>query len=126
MVVPKRYRNSYERAVKRFWKDKCTVYVRKNVTNDETKRTKQEEVLLFEDEPCRIVFKTPVTTNDMRGAPLAPQEIKLLIDKEIPPGSKVSVLRAETNERAVYQLSGKANPYTVHREIALEVWKGWA
>ena len=118
----------YERAVKSLWNDKATVYVRKNSTNTTAGRTEQREEILLEDEPCRIVYVSSPATGDTRGAPTKMQTIKLLIDRgaELPPGSKISVLREGAAAPEEYAHAGAAGVYTVHKEITLEIWKGWA
>jgi len=128
MVVPENQRGVYERAIKSLWKDNATIYVRESYTDEETALEKQREISVLDDEPCRIVYVSSPTTGDDRGAPAKAQTIKLLIDRnaELPLGSKISVLREDTDEPEEYRNAGMAGIYSVHKEITLEVWKGWA
>lgn len=118
--------NSYAQTIKRLWRGVCTVTVRKNITNENTGRTEEKEVDLFTNEPCRISFDTVQTTEPSNGAALIRQTITLFIDAaaNIPPGSKITVTQNGTTE--VYEQSGKPAVYSVHKEIPLELFKGWA
>lgn len=117
---------AYARAVKSLWKGKCTVTVRENVTNKQTGRTEAVETDIYTDEPCRISFDTAPPTGIVHGAATAQQTITLFLDPGviIPPGSKITV--TQENVTAVYSRSGKSAMYSVHQEIPLELFKGWA
>jgi hypothetical protein len=124
MVVPK----GYEQVVKSLWNDRCTVVVRRSGTDTETGRERKWEESALEDEPCRIVYRATPVTGNQRGAPALAQTILLLIDRaaELPPGSKIIVLREDETAPKEYQHAGEPNVYTVHKEITLEQWGGWA
>ncbi len=117
---------SYSQAIKSLWRGKCTVAVRKNETNEANGRTEEKEVDLFTNEPCRISFDTVQVTEPMHGAAQVKQNVTLFIDPavSIPEGSKITVTQNGTTE--VYEQSGKAAVYSAHKEIPLELFKGWA
>lgn len=118
--------NSYANAIKSLWRGVCTVTVRENITNENNGRTEEKEVDLFNNEPCRISFDTVQTTEPVSGAAQIKQTITLFIDPvaNIPPGSKITV--TQNGVTGVYEQSGKPAVYTAHKEIPLELFKGWA
>lgn len=113
-------------AVKSLWSGVCTVTVRENETNEANGRTEAKEVDLCTNEPCRISFDTVQVTEPSNGAAQIKQTVTLFIDPavSIPAGSKITVTQNGTT--GVYEQSGKAAVYSVHKEIPLELFKGWA
>ncbi len=118
--------NSYANAIKSLWRGVCTVSVRENTTNENNGRAEENEVDIFTNEPCRVSFDTVQTTEPSNGAAAVKQTVTLYIDAaaNIPPGSKITVTQNGTT--GVYEQSGKPAVYTVHKEIPLELFKGWA
>ena len=117
---------AHERAVKSLWTGRCTVYTRVKHTDPETRRTVQEEATRLEDEPCRISYLSSPPAGDSRGAPALAQSVKLIIGKEadVPPGSRIVVTQNDVTTE--YAHAGPAGVYSVHKEINLETWGGWA
>lgn len=116
----------YAEAVKSLWRGKCTVTVRRNVTNETSGRAEAKEVDLCTNEPCRISFETIKTTEPTDNANRTAQSTTLFIDPavDIPPGSKITVMQNGTT--GVYEQSGVPAVYSHHKEIPLELFKGWA
>ena len=121
------------KAVKSLWKGSCSVYVKTEIFDSETKRTGFTEKLLFENQPCRISFRMPfrlsfkatATSTEDISASNVRQTISLYISNNllIPPGSKIVVSQNGVTEN--YQRSSKSAVYTHHQEILLELFKGW-
>lgn len=116
----------YDKIIKSLWTGKCTVEIKSPKKNEKTGRTDQEDEILFADEPCRISFASKKSTAPADDAAVVPQTIKLFIDKEkiIPPGSKITV--TQNGKTQAYSRSGEPAVYSVHQEIALELFKGYA
>jgi hypothetical protein len=118
--------SAYGAAIKSLWQGKCTVTVRQNVTNEATGRTVPSEVDTLSDVPCRLVYKSisPVEQADSASTPA--QRVTLLVDPavDIPPGSKITVTQNGATEE--YEQSGAPAVYSHHKEIPLELFKGWA
>ena len=117
----------YAQAIKSLWRGVCTVTVRNNgTTNEDTGRTVASEVDTCKDEPCRISFGTVATPEITDNAARPVQSITLFIDPsvEIPPGSKITV--TQNGVTGEYEQSGVPAVYTNHKEIPLELFKGWA
>ena len=116
-----------ERAIKSLWKGRADIYVRRNAVDEATGRNTQTEIAAAADLPCRVSFGTAAASpplGDVRGAPPLVQAITLFIDYDVRPGSKVVV--AQNGVTTAYGASGVPKVYTYHREIALEIWNGWA
>lgn len=117
---------SFKDDVKSLWRGKCSAYTVKNECNETTGRTVQTEKTLFEDEPCRISFDKVQSINTADGAAKITQSVTLFIDADlkIPAGSKIVV--EQNGVIGEYRQSGEAAVYTVHQEIPLELFGGWA
>ncbi len=104
--------------------DTCTVteYIKYQKPN---KATAFKELVVLENLPCRLSFKQITAVGDGM-APVLSQSDKLFIapDVVIKPGSKITVYRGDTVTE--YSNSGQPAVYPTHREIALELFKGWA
>ena len=113
-------------AVKSLWEGKCTVTVRENKTNEANGRTEAKEVDLCTNEPCRISFDTVRVTEPSNGAAQTKQTVTLFIDPAVslPAGSKITVTQKGTT--GVYEQSGVPAVYSTHKEVPLELFKGWA
>ena len=118
--------DKYVQAIKSLWQGLCTVTVRQNTTSQSTGRTTVTEVNTYVDQPCRISFETVQTPETTDHASRTEQHIKLFIDPAvaIPPGSKITV--TQNGVTGVYEQSGVPAVYTGHKEIPLELFKGWA
>lgn len=117
---------NYANAIKSLWEGLCTVTVRTNTTSQSTGRAVVSEVDTCTNQPCRITFDTvsPAEPNSNATQPI--QRITLFVDRTVavPPGSKITV--TQNGVTAVYEQSGKPAVYSVHQEIPLEFFKGWA
>ncbi|WP_099205648.1 hypothetical protein [Scatolibacter rhodanostii] len=116
---------TYQRTVFSMFTASCTVKVRKGRTNPVTEMEEFTENMIFENEPCRISFQSTSPSSD-GDTPKIFQQVKLLIskDKEIPSGSKITVTQNRHTE--TYTRSGMPSIYSVHQEIPVELFKGWA
>lgn len=108
------------------YRDKCTVIQRQGVRDAKTKLTKQEEVTVLEDVPCKLSFETVKITESSDTAAALAQTTKLFLSPElsIPPGSKIVV--THEGRQTAYKQSGEAAVYPSHQEIVVALFKGWA
>ncbi|EGT4201654.1 TPA: hypothetical protein KOQ05_003830, partial [Clostridioides difficile] len=83
-----------------------------------TKRTNNKEVIVLENQPCKLSYKNIVSATEGKVAKLE-QTIKLFIspDIEIKAGSKLIINDKE------YVRSGESAIYPNHQEIILELFK---
>ena len=116
---------SRKAALQTLWKDLCSVYVREQAVNPESKITEFSESLLFENQPCKLSIESTTPSGEGKTASVA-QSAKLFIDSslEIPAGSKISVTR--NGKQYDFKRSGIAGVFEYHQEIPLELVKEWA
>lgn len=117
---------AYKKAVQSLWDGKATITVREGVLNEANGRTEQVERATASDLPCRISYTTVKTTEPSEEAAVVVQAVTLLIDPsvDIPEGSKITVTQKGVTRD--YERSGTPAVYSVHQEVPLELWEGWA
>lgn len=114
------------KAIESLYDGKCTITEHQKVKK-ENKSTGFKDVVVREDIPCRLSFKTINTTNQTDTAASAVVQItKVFLAPEIQvkPGSKLTITQNDVTTE--YQFSGKPALYSTHQEIVLELFKGWA
>lgn len=86
-----------------------------------------EDVIVHENIPCRLSYKTVTNTSqNENGASNLVQTIKVFLAPEIQvkPGSKLTITQnGVTND---YCSTGQPAFYVTHQEIHLELFKEWA
>ena len=89
-----RVRKMHRRAVEVLYEDTCNIYVRKSEKDEKTKITAKKEVLMAENQPCRLSYETVSTTKDNQGAAEKEMAVKLFLppEPEIPEGSRIDVI----------------------------------
>lgn len=105
------------------WSGRCTIWEYENVTDPDNFQTSQREVVVVEDEPCRISFNTEAVTNPESGVAEMTQFTMLFIrpDLEISAGSIIEV--TQNGRTTKYRRSGKPAVYTNHQEIRLTLYE---
>ena len=116
----------YKAAVQRLWKGRATITVRDGVLNPVNGRTEPVERVLVEGVACRISHTTVTATEPSEEAAKTVQAVTLYIDPsvDIPEGSKITVTQNKVTRD--YERSGTPAVYTVHQEVPLKLWEGWA
>ena len=115
-------------ALERLWQDRCSIFIREEVTAPTTHLTDSEEKPLLQDQPCKLSFETLTSTNGDEVA-TAQQVVKLFLspDVKVPAGCKIVVTRPNDMERTfTYARSGEPGVFSNHQEIMLEPFRGWA
>ena len=115
-------------ALERLWQDRCSLFIRAEVTDPTTHLTDSEEKPLLQDQPCKLSFETLTSTNGDEVA-TAQQVVKLFLspDVKVPAGCKIVVTRPNDMERTfTYARSGEPGVFSNHQEIMLEPFRGWA
>lgn len=108
------------------YKDSCTVIQFQAVKDSKTKLTKQTEVAVLEDLPCKLSFEIVKNTGSSETAAALTQSTKLFLAPEvqIPPGSKILI--THQGETTAYEQSGQPAVYPSHQEIFLILSQRWA
>jgi len=114
------------KALELLWKDTCSIIIRQESQNPINKRIEFGEVPVYENQPCKLSFKTITSTTDNNNAALVTQATKLFLAPEvnIPAGSKITV--THNGKTTDYEKSGEPANFSNHQEIPLELFKGWA
>ena len=98
----------------------------RDVENEETGLSDEEEVIVIENQPCKLSFKKLTAASQTETAAAVSQVIKLFLAPEInvKAGSKLVV--TQNGVTGKYSASGIPAVYSTHQEIVLELWEGWA
>ncbi|VHX85444.1 phage protein [Clostridioides difficile] len=109
------------KAIEMLYRDKCTIVEYQPIKDPITKRTNNKEVVILENQPCKLAYKNIVSATDGKVSRLE-QTIKLFIspDIEIKAGSKL-IITNQNNITKEYVRSGESAIYPNHQEIILEL-----
>lgn len=112
-------------AIQSLYDGKCTVTVRQEYEKDNG-ATGFQEIVLIEDEPCRLSFSNISSTKEGEVAASISQVTELFISPEldIPSGSKITV--TQNGESVDYTKSGVKAKYETHQQIILQLLDGWS
>ena len=114
------------KAIESLYDGKCTITEHQKIKK-ENKSTGFQDVVVLEDIPCRLSFKTINSTNQTdTAASTVVQTTKVFLapDIQVKPGSKLTI--TQNGVTTEYKNSGKPAFYSTHQEIVLELFKGWA
>ena len=103
-----------------------TVTERQNIKDGRTKLTKTEDVVVLENQPCRLSFEKLQAAAQSDAAAAVAQGVKLFVspDVSIKAGSKLTV--TQDGVTVDYTRSGVSAIYPTHQEIMLELFKEYA
>ena len=103
-----------------------TVTEHQTVKDEKTKLTKSVDVVVLQDEPCRLSFEKMQTVVQSESAATIVQGVKIFVspDISIKAGSKLTV--TQDNVTTDYTRSGESAIYPTHQEIMLELFKEYA
>lgn len=104
----------------------ATVTERRKVRDEQTKLTKEQDVVALENQPCRLSFEPLRATQQTGAAASVTQVIRLFLAPEVTvkPGSRVTV--TQDGVTACYRCSGVPAVYPTHQEILLDLAERWA
>lgn len=111
------------KAIEMLYRDKCTIVEYQPIKDPITKRTNNKEVVVLENQPCKLSYKNITSTEQGKVARIV-QTIKLFIspDIEVKAGSKL-IITNQNNVTKGYVRSGESTIYPNHQEIILELFK---
>lgn len=121
-----RARSAARKALEATYEGLCTVYEYRDVTDEKTKLSSEEEVAVIEDQPCKLSFEKLNAVVQTETAAAAAQGIKLFLAPEIMVGSNSKIVVTQNGITEEYSASGKPAIYPTHKEITLELFRGWA
>ena len=113
------------KAVESLYNGLCTISEYKKVKK-ENKSTGFDEVVVLENQPCRMSYKTVNSTSQTDTVGTVTQAITVYLSPDIlvKPGSKLTITQNDVTSE--YKCSGKSAIYSTHQEIPLELFKGWS
>ena len=113
------------KAIESLYSDTCTITEHQKVKK-ENMSTGFDDVIVLENQPCRLSYKTVNKANQTETAASIIQITKVFIAPEIKvkPGSKLTVTHKGVT--VDYKNSGEPAIYDTHQEIVLELFKGWS
>lgn len=115
--------NKSRKAIEILYRDKCTIVEYQPIKDPVSKRTSNKEVVILENQPCKISYKNIVSATEGKVAKLE-QTIKLFISPNISikAGSKL-IITNQNNVTKEYVRSGESAIYPNHQEVILELFK---
>ena len=124
-MLPQNVLVKTRKALERLYTDTCTI-IEYQEYQKPNKAIGHQEVVVLENQPCRISFKSSDSTNNTESASALPQTVKVFLAPEInvKAGSKLSITRNDVTTE--YKNSGEPARYDTHQEITLELFKGWS
>lgn len=92
----------------------------------ENKSSGFAEVVVLENQPCRMSYKSinPTSQTDTAGVITQGITVYLSPDISVKPGSKLTI--TQNGVTVEYKSSGQPAIYSTHQEVALELFKGWS
>jgi len=90
------------------------------------KTTGFEEVVVLENQPCRLSFSSFPATSEMDSAAKVSQLVKVFLapEIEIKAGSKLTI--TQNGMTTAYKSSGAPAVYASHQEVQLELFDTWS
>ncbi|HHI5792497.1 TPA: hypothetical protein ACP6IR_002271 [Clostridioides difficile] len=109
------------KAIEMLYRDKCTIVEYQPVKDPVTKRTNNKEVIVLENQPCKLSYKNITSATDGKVAKIE-QTIKLFISPNISvkAGSKL-IITNQNNITKEYIRNGESAIYPNHQEVLLEL-----
>lgn len=113
------------KAMESTYKGSLTVTEHRKVRNEQTKLTETADVIVLENQPCRLSFESVAPVQQSETAAAVSQTVKLFVspDVVISPGSKLTV--TQNGVTTDYTRSGIAAVYPSHQEIMLDLFERW-
>lgn len=104
----------------------CTITEHQKIINEKTRLTSFEDVIVLENQPCKLSFESLQAAALSNPAVEVAQCVKLFISPDIviKPGSKLTITQAGVTTDYTY--SGVPAVYDTHQEIMLELFERWA
>ena len=119
-------RRAARRAQEATYEGLCTIYECRDVTDEKTKLSSEEEVAVIEDQPCKLSFEKLNSVVQTETAAVQAQGVKLFLAPEIAVGSNSKIVVTQNGITNEYSASGVPAVYSTHPEITLESFRRWA
>ncbi len=118
-------RVSARKAVESRYDGVCTIIEHQKVPKA-NKSTGFDDVIVAENLPCRLSFKTKANTDKNEIASSVSQIIEVFLNPEITIKTGSKLIITQNGVTTEYKSSGQPAVYSTHQEIILELFKEWA
>lgn len=119
--------NKARKAIESTYIGVCTIIERRDFRDEKTKITrKNKEVIVAENQPCKLSFEKLNTAVQTDTAAKISQGTKLFIAPEIKVKAGSKIIVEQNGMKTEYFSSGEPAVYRSHQEIILELFKEWA
>lgn len=119
-------RKAARRAQEATYEGLCTIFEYREVTDEKTKLSSEEEIAVIENQPCKLSFEKLNAVVQTETAAVQAQGVKLFLAPEIVVCSNSKIVVTQNGVTDEYSASGKPAIYPTHQEITLESFRGWA
>ena len=119
-------RKAARRAQEATYEGLCTIYEYRDVTDEKTKLSSEEEIAVIENQPCKLSFEKLNSVVQTETAAVQAQGVKLFLAPEIVISSNSKIVVTQNGVTDEYSASGIRAIYSTHQEITLESFRGWA
>ncbi len=114
------------KALEAAYEGECTIIERRDVKDEATKLSRQEEVTVLEGQPCKLSFEKLAAAARTETASTVSQGVKLFLAPEIRVNSGSRIVVTQNGVTGEYCASGVSAVYSTHQEIILELSERWA
>ena len=118
-------RISARKAVESQYNGVCMIVEHQKVRK-ENQSTGFEDVIVAENLPCRLSFKTKANADKNEIASSVSQLIEVFLNPEISVKVGSKLIITQNGVTTEYKSSGQPAVYSTHQEIILELFKEWA
>ena len=119
-------RRAARRAQEATYEGICTIYEYRDVTDEKTKLSSEEEIAVIENQPCKLSFEKLNSVVQTETVAVQAQGVKLFLAPEIAVGSNSKIVVTQNGITNEYSASGVPAVYSTHQEITLESFRRWA
>lgn len=119
-------RRAARRAQEATYEGICTIYEYRDVTDEKTKLSSEEEIAVIENQPCKLSFEKLNSVVQTETVAVQAQGVKLFLAPEIVVCSNSKIVVTQNGVTDEYSASGKPAVYSTHQEITLESFRGWS
>jgi hypothetical protein len=108
------------------YEDTCNIIELQNIYNEKSKQTVPTEVIVYENKPCQLSYKTISYNEETDTGAKKIQIVELFIspDIKINPGSKI--VGTHKGIETSYKNSGEPSIYNTQQTIVLELFEKWS
>ena len=118
-------RRAAKKALESTYEGSCAVIEYGDLIDQITKITHQGEIIVIENQPCKLSFEKLSVAVQTETAAAVSQGVKLFITPEIKIKSGSKIIVTQNGVTGEYSASGEPAVYYTHQEIELSIFRGW-